>query len=139
MAAFKMKIAGQDVTFQSEDDAARLLKALSRVDDAPEKNGKKSSSPAAYDALQATRQFLEEIVTHPNGVHSNVIAQALKCEPRGIGRRLLEVDGVLKGLGFKRDAVYDNSKRLAEGGRVYLPGSSANAAWEAINRKTGSG
>jgi hypothetical protein len=142
MASFKVKIGGRDVTFQSEDDFARAMAAMERMDEAPGKNGKSPRNVAtakAYDAVQATREFLEELVNHPNGVHSSTISEALKCDPKGIGRRLLEVDSVLKPLGFKRDTVYDNSKRLAEGGRMYLPGPNAHAAWEAVKRKAGSG
>lgn len=142
MAAFKVKIAGRDFTFQSEDDFARAVAAMERVEDAPEKGNKtgRSSAPSkAYNALQATTDFLEAIAGQKDGVHSSVISQALKCDPRGIGRRLLEVDEVLKPLGFKREKVYDHSKRLAEGGRVYVPGVDAAAALEAVKRKAGSG
>lgn len=142
MAVLKVKIAGREVTFQSEDDFARALSALERVDDAPEKNGKPSrpAAPArAYNPLQGTHDFLYELVNHEGGMHSTVVATALKCDPRGIGRRLLEVDAVLKSFGFKRDNVYDNAKRLAEGGRMYFPRSDAGAAFEAVKRKLASG
>ncbi len=140
MAVLKVKLAGRDVTFQSEDDFARALAALERVDDAPERSAKNSRPAKAYNALQATASFLEEIISHgPDGVHSSIIAAALKCEPRGIGRRLLEIDAVLKPLGFKRDSVYDNSKRVAEGGRIYAPGPQLPAALDAVKRKAGSG
>ena len=145
MAAFKMKIAGREVIFQSEEDAARLLAALERVDEAPERNGRagrvatSAAHPKGFDPLRGTLAFLEELVQHQEGMHSNVVASALKCDPRGIGRRLLDVDAVVKPLGFKREKVYDNSKRMAEGGRVYVPGPDAAAALEAVKRKAGSG
>jgi len=143
MAAFKVKIDGREYTFQSEDDFARAVAAMDRVSEPQEKNdgkGSRAAAPAkAYDAVQATAGFLEEIVAHPEGVHSFVIAQSLHCDPRGIGRRLLEVDAVLKPLGFKRDNVYDHSKRLAGGGRTYLPKPDAQKALEAVKRKAGSG
>src|SRR6266568_2467494 len=82
---------------------------------------------------------LEEIVSHEDGgAHSSVIAHALDCSPRGIGRRLMEVDSTLKSLGFKRDNVYDHSKRIAEGGRMYVPKADAGKALEVVKRRAGS-
>lgn len=145
MAAFKMKIAGREITFQSEEDAARLLAALERVDEAPERNGRAgrvanaTAQTRGFDPMRGTLGFLNELSEHgKDGVRSPAVAQTLRCDPRGIGRRLLDVDAVLKTLGFKREAVYDNSKRLAEGGRVYLPGPEIAAAVEAVKRKAGS-
>src|SRR6266705_1337026 len=69
---------------------------------------------------------------------SSVIAHALDCSPRGIGRRLMEVDSTLKSLGFKRDNVYDHSKRIAEGGRMYVPKADAGKALEVVKRRAGS-
>ena len=89
--------------------------------------------------MNGTLGFLEEVVNHKEGVQSSTIAAALSCEPRGIGRRLIDVNAVLKSFGFKFENVYDNSKRLAEGGRVYIPKQDAAAALEAVKRKTGSG
>jgi hypothetical protein len=142
MAAFKVKIAGREFVFQSEDDFARAVAAMERVSEVPERNGKqqsRSAAPKGYDPMHGTLGFLEELVHHPEGMHSTVAANALKCEPRGIGRRLLDVDEVLKPLGFKREKVYDHSKRVAEGGRIYMPGPDAAAALEAVKRKAGSG
>ncbi|MCC6488182.1 MAG: hypothetical protein IT364_11845 [Candidatus Hydrogenedentes bacterium] len=143
MATFKMKIAGQDVTFQSEDDAAKLLKAMARVEEEPEKTSRFArgggTTPKAFDPLRGTLGFLEEVVQHKGGAHSPAIAAALGCEPRGIGRRLLDINNVLKSFGFKFENVYDNSKRLAEGGRVYVPKHDAAAALDAVKRKAGSG
>jgi hypothetical protein len=141
MSTLKVKIAGREVTFQSEDDFARALSALERVDEAPEKNGKARNTQGGktFNPLLGTLSFLEEIVSHrENGVHSSVIAQALDCSPRGIGRRLMEVDNTLKALGFKRDSVYDHSKRIAEGGRMYVPKADAGPALEAVKRRAGS-
>jgi hypothetical protein len=138
MSTLKVKIAGREVTFQSEDDFARALSALERVDEAPEKNGKaRNTSSNTFNPLLGTVSFLEEIVSHREGVHSSVIAQALDCSPRGIGRRLIDVDSTLKSLGFRRDSIYDHSKRLAEGGRMYVPKADASVALEAAKRKAG--
>lgn len=140
MASFKVKIAGRDFTFQSEEDFARAVAAMERVEEeASEKNGKARSVGKTFNPLLGTLNFLEEVVSNKDGVHSDVVAQTLECSPRGIGRRLLEIDAVLKPLGFKRDSVYDHSKRLAEGGRMYMPGPNAAAALEAVKRKAGSG
>ncbi|SRR5258708_6158786 len=140
MSTLKVKIAGREVTFQSEDDFARALSALERVDEAPEKNGKARNAAGGktFNPLLGTLNFLEEIVSHKdNGVHSSAVAQALDCSPRGIGRRLMEVDNTLKGLGFKRDNVYDHSKRLAGGGRMYVPKTDADKALELVKRRAG--
>lgn len=143
MSVLKLKIGGREIVFQSEEDAARVLAALERVEEAPEKNSKTSrvqpAQQSSYNAMQGALDFLTVLMNHPNGAHSTLIAEALKCEPRGIGRRLLEVDDVLKPLGFKRAMVYDNSKRLAGGGRTYLPKQELKAAWEAVKRKAASG
>jgi len=141
MSSLKVKIAGRAVTFQSEDDFARALSALERVDEGPEKNGKARNAQAnkTFDPILGTLNFLEEIVSHEDGgAHSSVIAHALDCSPRGIGRRLMEVDSTLKSLGFKRDNVYDHSKRIAEGGRMYVPKADAGKALEVVKRRAGS-
>lgn len=143
MATFKMEIDGEEVTFPSEEHAARFFLAKQRVAAAeqaaaPKKvNGKASAKNADMGLLVG---FMEAIKAGgENGANSDDVVKLLGVsDGRGIGSKLTGAKKILKGLGFPDHRAVFYRHRVPRVGRFWRAGPKFNAAYEALQKGIGS-
>lgn len=137
--SIKINVNGMEITVSNTTEAAELI---AKINAHPEKAGKTRVNSSARqnpsdfvvrpEVSESTLKFLLTIRdAGPSGADAATIAKTLKAASgKGIGGRVTPINTYLTSLGFKVEAVYDNSRTLD--GRRWTMGRRFQEALEMV-------
>jgi hypothetical protein len=92
-----------------------------------------------FDTPRSTLAFLEAIkAAGSHGLNGEAVQRILETDkPKGVGGRMVRINGFLRRLGFEGTAdLFDNPKDRKAGGRIWKPKRNLDVAIEAVRKVT---